>query len=67
MKQLSTAIISGTLLVAFLIPYIWKLKDLGLMVVLTIGVFLVVFDFYNSIRQKPNRKPEQAFYDSEST
>jgi hypothetical protein len=67
MKHPSTAIISAVILVLFLLPYIWKLKDLGLLAVLTLGVFLVIYDFYVNSRKKEKREPQHASYDSEST
>jgi len=67
MKHLSTSIISAVLLVLFLVPYIWKLKDPGLIIVLSLGIVLVIFDFFVSGRQKPNMKPQHPSYDSEST
>lgn len=67
MKQLSTAIISTVLLVLFLMPYIWKLKDPGLIVVLGLGVILVIYDFFASKREKPIMKPQHPSYESEST
>jgi hypothetical protein len=67
MKHPSTAIIAAALLVLFLFPYIWKLKELGLLVVLTIGVLLVVYDFYVNSREKTKMKPQAPSYESEST
>jgi|TARA_B110000503_G_C7124640_1_gene404017 cell division protein FtsW (lipid II flippase) len=67
MKHPSTAIISAIILVLFLLPYIWKLKEIGLLVVLCIGLFLVVYDFFVNSRQKVKREAQHASYESEST
>jgi hypothetical protein len=67
MKHPSTAIISTVLLVLFLLPYIWKLKDPSLTVVLGLGVIMVIYDFFASNREKLNMKPQHPSYESEST
>jgi hypothetical protein len=67
MKYRSTAIISTGLLILFLVPYIWKLKDLALILVLGLGVLLVIYDFYANEQEKTNLKPQHPSYDSEST
>jgi hypothetical protein len=67
MKNPSTAIISTTLLVLFLVPYIWKLKEPGLIVVLCLGVALVIYDFFASKKEKSHMRLEHPSYDSEST
>jgi hypothetical protein len=66
MKQLP-AIISMALLVAFLVPYIWKIKEAPLLVLLVLGVFLAIYDFYVSSKKAEQRAPQHPSYDSEST
>lgn len=66
MKQIP-AIISMVLLVAFLVPYIWKIKEAPLLILLVLGVFLAVYDFYVSGKKVEQRAPQHPSYDSEST
>jgi hypothetical protein len=66
MKQLP-AIISMALLVAFLVPYIWKIKEAPLLILLVLGVFLAIYDFYVSSKKAEQRAPQHPSYDSEST
>jgi len=66
MKRLP-ALISMMLLIGFLLPYIWKLKELALLVLLVIGVLLAMYDFYISGKKQDLLVPQQASYDSEST
>jgi hypothetical protein len=67
MKYRSTAVIATTLLILFLVPYIWKLKELPLLLVLSFGVFLAIYDFYVSSKKAEQRAPQHPSYDSEST
>ncbi len=66
MKQIP-AIISMVLLVAFLVPYIWKITEFPLLVLLVFGVFLAIYDFYVSGKKAAQRAPQHPSYDSEST
>jgi uncharacterized membrane protein len=66
MKQIP-AIISMVLLVSFLLPYIWKIKEVPLLILLLAGVFFAIYDFYVSSRKKDNLKPQRPSYESEST
>jgi uncharacterized membrane protein len=66
MKQVP-AIISMVLLVAFLVPYIWKIKEVPLLILLVFGVFLAVYDFYVSSKKSKPRVPQQPSYKSETT
>lgn len=66
MRQLP-AIISMVLLVSFLLPYIWKIKETPLLALLVFGVFLAVYDFYVSSKKADRRAPQRPPYDSEST
>jgi uncharacterized membrane protein YccC len=63
------AIIAAALLILFLLPYIWKLKEVSLLVLLAFGVFLAVFDFVVSNRRggEVNLQPQHASYEEEST
>lgn len=67
MNYKSTAIISTVLLVLFLLPYIWKLKEIPLLILLVFGVGLVVYDFMLSTKEKPNLQKQHASYEEEST
>ena len=67
MNYKSTAIISAALLILFLLPYMWKLKDIALIVVLALGVFFAIYDFVLSTGEKPNLQPQHAPYEQEST
>jgi ABC-type iron transport system FetAB permease component len=67
MKYKSTAIIATILLIAFLVPYIWKLKDPALIVLLVFGVFLAIYDFVLNRRERLNLQPQHASYEQEST
>jgi mannose/fructose/N-acetylgalactosamine-specific phosphotransferase system component IIC len=66
MKQVP-AIISMVLLVAFLVPYLWKIKEVPLLILLVFGVFLAVYDFYVSNKKAKQRVPQQPSYKSETT
>jgi len=55
------------LLIGFLLPYIWKIKEIPLLILLIFGVFLAIYDFYVSNRKKTNLKAQHAPYDQEST
>jgi mannose/fructose/N-acetylgalactosamine-specific phosphotransferase system component IIC len=66
MKQLP-AIISMVLLVGFLVPYIWKIKESPLLALLVLGVFFAIYDFYVSSKKAEQRAPQHPSYDSEST
>lgn len=61
------ALISMLLLIGFLIPYIWKLKELALLILLVVGVLLAMYDFYISGKKQDLLVPQKASYDSEST
>ncbi len=61
------ALISMLLLIGFLIPYIWKLKELALLILLVVGVILAMYDFYISGKKQDLLVPQKASYDSEST
>lgn len=67
MNYKSTSVIATILLIMFLVPYIWKLKDPALIVVLGLGVILAIYDFALSTREKPNLQPQHAPYEQEST
>ena len=67
MNYKSTAVISCALLVLFLLPYIWKLKDVSLIILLVLGVAMVVYDFLLSTKEKPNLQKQHASYEEEST
>lgn len=67
MNYKSTAVISSALLILFLLPYIWKLKEASLIILLVLGVAMVVYDFVLNTRAKPNLKPQHPSYDEEST
>jgi len=66
MKHLP-AIISMVLLVGFLVPYIWKIKESPLLALLVFGVFLAIYDFYVTGKKATQRAPQHPSYDSEST
>lgn len=66
MKQIP-AIISMVLLVAFLVPYILKIKEIPLLILLVFGVFLAVYDFYVTSKKARKTAPQQPSYKSEST
>jgi len=66
MKQLP-AIISMVLLVGFLLPYIWKIKESPLLVLLIFGVLLAIYDFYVSSKKPKLLAPQHPSYESEST
>ena len=61
------ALISMLILIGFLIPYIWKLKELALLILLVVGVILAIYDFYISGKKQDLLVPQKASYDSEST
>ena len=61
------ALISMLLLIGFLIPYIWKLKELALLILLVVGVLLAMYDFYIGGKKQDLLVPQKASYDSEST
>lgn len=67
MNYKSTAVISCALLVLFLLPYIWKLKEVSLIILLVLGVAMVVYDFLLSTKEKPNLQKQHASYEEEST
>jgi ABC-type transport system involved in cytochrome bd biosynthesis fused ATPase/permease subunit len=67
MNYKSTAIISTLLLIAFLVPYIWKIKAIPMIILLVFGVFLAIYDFVLNTRAKPNLQPQHASYEEEST
>lgn len=67
MNYKSTAIIATILLIAFLVPYILKLKDPPLIILLVFGVFLAIYDFVLSRRERANLQPQHAPYEQEST
>lgn len=67
MNYRSSAIIATALLVLFLLPYIWKLKEVPLLILLVFGVGLVVYDFIVSTKEKPNLQQQHASYEEEST
>ncbi len=61
------ALISMLILIGFLIPYIWKLKELALLILLVVGVILAIYYFYISGKKQDLFVPQKASYDSEST
>jgi uncharacterized membrane protein (UPF0136 family) len=61
------SLISMLILIGFLIPYIWKLKELSLLILLVVGVILAMYDFYISGKKQDLLVPQKASYDSEST
>lgn len=61
------ALISMMILIGFLLPYIWKLKELALLILLVFGVLLAMYDFYISGKKQDLLVPQKASYDSEST
>lgn len=62
------AIISTLLLILFLLPYIWKLKEVALLVLLVFGVFLAIYDFVVSRKEGNNNlQPQHTPYEQEST
>jgi hypothetical protein len=67
MNYRSTAIIATALLLLFLAPYIWKLREVPLIILLVFGVGLVIYDFIVSTREKPNLQKQHASYEQEST
>lgn len=67
MNYRSTAIIATALLLLFLLPYIWKLREVPLIILLVFGVGLVVYDFILSTKEKPNLQKQHASYEEEST
>ena len=68
MKSKLPAIISTLLLILFLLPYIWKLKEIPLLILLVFGVFLAIYDFVLANKQGgTNLQPQHASYDEEST
>ena len=67
MNYKSTAIISTALLLLFLAPYIWKLREIPLIILLVVGVAMVVYDFILSTKEKPNLQKQHASYEEEST
>ncbi len=66
MKQIP-AVISMVLLVGFLLPYIWKITEFPLLLLLVFGVFLAIYDFYVSSKKAAQRAEQQPSYKSEST
>ncbi|MCD8494215.1 MAG: hypothetical protein LRY23_00015 [Burkholderiaceae bacterium] len=67
MNYKSTAIIATALLIAFLVPYILKLKDPALIILLVFGVVLAILDFVINRREKANLQPQHTSYEQEST
>lgn len=67
MNYKSTAIISTVLLIGFLVPYIWKIKEGPLLILLVVGVALAIYDFVLNTKAKPNLKPQHPSYEDEST
>ncbi len=67
MNYKSTAIISSALLILFLLPYIWKLKEASLIILLVLGVAMVAYDFVLSTKEKPNLKAQHSACEEEST
>ena len=67
MNYKSTAAIACALLVLFLMPYVWKLKDVSLLILLVLGVAMVVYDFLLSTKEKPNLQKQHPSYEEEST
>jgi ABC-type iron transport system FetAB permease component len=67
MNYKSTAIISTILLIGFLVPYIWKIKEVPLLILLVVGVALAIYDFVLNTKAKPNLKPQHPSYEDEST
>jgi len=67
MNYKSTAIISTVLLLLFLAPYIWKLREIPLIILLVAGVAMVIYDFILSTKEKPNLQKQHASYEEEST
>jgi len=67
MKYKSTAYIATALLILFLAPYIWKLKEVPLLILLVFGLALVVYDFKASTKEKPKFKQQETPFDEEST
>jgi ABC-type iron transport system FetAB permease component len=67
MNYKSTAIISTILLIGFLVPYIWKIKEVPLLILLVVGVALAIYDFVLNTKAKPNLQKQHASYEEEST
>lgn len=68
MSKTLPAIISTLLLILFLLPYIWKLKEVALLVLLIFGVFLAIYDFVVSRKEdETNLQPQHTSYEQEST
>lgn len=65
MSKTLPAIISALLLILFLLPYIWKLKEVALLVLLVFGVFLAIYDFVVSRKEADtNLQPQHTSYES---
>jgi hypothetical protein len=49
--KLVSALIAIVLVLAYLLPVAWKLKELSLAVVIAIGVVMMLVDLWQSLRQ----------------